>query len=377
LSGIFLRKGSRLGGDDNHVKNIMSDLKKLRKKIDDIDLRILELLNKRAEIAIEIGRAKQDRKLNIYSPEREKEILRRLTEINPGPFPNNVLKLIYEEILSASLSLQQPLKVAYLGPSATFTHLAASRNFGSSAEYISESTIKEVFEAVTRGKAQYGVVPIENSTEGVVNSTLDMFIDSDLKIAFEIMLEIRHNLLSKTGKREDISKIYSHPQARAQCREWLENNFPGIAVIEEMSTAAAAKRVSKDPAAAAVASELAASVYNLQFIEKGIEDYKNNFTRFLVIAKESPPRTGKDKTSVMLTIKDKPGALFLILGPFAKHKLNLTKIESRPSKRRAWEYIFFVDMEGHIEDKGVKKAIADVKKECLFLKVLGSYPSAE
>jgi chorismate mutase/prephenate dehydratase len=355
----------------------MSDLKELRKKIDDIDLRILELLNKRAGIAIEIGKAKQDKKLSIYSPEREKEILRRLAELNPGPFPAKAIKLIYEEILSASLSLQQPLKVAYLGPSATFTHLAASRNFGSSAEYISETTIREVFEAVTRDKAQYGVVPVENSTEGVVNSTLDMFIDSDLKIAFEIMLEIRHNLLSKTGNREDVGKIYSHAQARAQCRDWLEKNFPGIPIIEEMSTAAAAKRVSKDPAAAAVASELAASVYNLQFIEKGIEDYKNNFTRFLVIAKEAPPRTGKDKTSVMLTIKDKPGALFLILRPFAKHKLNLTKIESRPSKRRAWEYIFFVDMEGHIEDKGVKKAITDVKKECLFLKVLGSYPSAE
>ncbi|MBI5098636.1 MAG: prephenate dehydratase [Nitrospirae bacterium] len=355
----------------------MSDLNELRKKIDAFDLRILELLNKRAAIAIEIGKAKQDKNLSIHSPEREKEILRRLTEINPGPFPNNVLKLIYEEILSASLSLQQPLKVAYLGPSATFTHLASSRKFGSSAEYISESTIKGVFEAVTRDKAQYGVVPIENSTEGVVNSTLDMFIDSDLKIAFEIMLEIRHNLLSKTGNRDDVRKIYSHPQARAQCREWLEKNFPGIPVIEEMSTAAAAKRVSKDPNAAAVASELAASVYNLQFIEKGIEDYKNNFTRFLVIAKESPPKTGKDKTSVMLTIKDKPGALFLILRAFAKHKLNLTKIESRPSRRKAWEYIFFVDMEGHIEDKGVKKAINDVKKECLYLKVLGSYPSAE
>jgi chorismate mutase/prephenate dehydratase len=356
---------------------IMSDLNELRKQIDDIDRRILGLLNKRAETAIEIGKAKQDKNLSIHSPEREKEILRRLTKINKGPFPNNVLRLIYEEILSASLSLQQPLRVAYLGPSATFTHLAASRNFGSSADYIPESTIKGVFEAVTRGKAQYGVVPIENSTEGIVNSTLDMFVDSDLKIAFEIMLEVRHNLLSKTGIRKDIRKIFSHPQARAQCRDWLERNFPGVPVIEEMSTAAAAERVSKDRTAAAVASELAASVYNLQFIEKSIEDYKNNFTRFLVIAKESPPRTGKDKTSLMLTIKDKPGALFLILRPFAKHRLNLTKIESRPSKRKAWEYIFFIDMEGHTEDKKVEKAIADIKKECLFMKVLGSYPLAE
>jgi len=355
----------------------MSDLNDLRKKIDEIDLRILELLNKRAKIAIDIGKAKQNRNLGIHSPEREREVLQRLMGKNPGPFPNNVLRLLYEEILSASLSLQQPLKVAYLGPSATFTHLAASRKFGSSAEYLPESTIREVFEAVTRGKAQYGVVPVENSNEGVVNYTLDMFIDSDLQIAFEIMLQISHNLLSKSGKREDIRKIYSHPQARAQCREWLDRNFPGVPIFEELSTAAAAKRVSKDTAAAAVASELAASVYDLLFVEKGIEDYKNNFTRFLIIAKESLPRTGRDKTSVILSIKDKAGALYSILKPFAKHKINLTKIESRPSKRRAWEYIFFIDMEGHIEDKGVKKAIRDLTEECLFLKVLGSYPSAE
>lgn len=355
----------------------MSELNDLRKKIDEIDHRIVELLNDRAEIAIEIGKAKQSRNLSIHSPEREQEILNRLAKENPGPFPNKVIRLIYEEILSASLSLQQPLKVAYLGPSATFTHLAASRKFGSSADYVPESTIKSVFEAVMRGKAQYGVVPIENSNEGVVNYTLDMLIDSDLKITFEIMLQISHNLLSRSGKREDIMKIYSHPQARAQCREWLEKNFPGMPVIEELSTAAAAKRVSKDPAAAAVASELAASVYNLQVVEKCIEDYKNNFTRFLVIGKDSLPKTGKDKTSVMLSIRDRPGALFLMLKPFAKHRINLTKIESRPSKRKAWEYIFFIDMEGHIEDKGVKKAIDDVAKECLFLKVLGSYPSAE
>ncbi len=355
----------------------MSELKKLREKIDEIDLRIVELLNKRAEIVLDVGKAKKTNKLNIHSPEREREILNRLRELNPGPFPNNILKLIYEEILSASLSLQQKLKVAYLGPSATFTHLAASRRFGSSTEYLPESTIKAVFDAVYRDRARYGVVPVENSTEGVVNYTLDMFIDSDLKIADEIMLEISHNLLSKTGKKEDIRKIYSHPQPRAQCREWLEKNCPGIPIIEEMSTAAAARRVSKDSSAAAVASELAASVYNLKFVEKGIEDYKTNYTRFLVIAKESPKRTGKDRTSIMFSVKDKPGALYLILRPFARHKINLTKIESRPSKRKAWEYIFFVDMEGHVEDKGVRKAINDVKKECLYFKELGSYPSAE
>jgi chorismate mutase/prephenate dehydratase len=355
----------------------MSELKDLRKKIDDIDKNILGLLNKRAEIAVEIGKTKQSKHLRIHSPAREREVLTRLRENNPGPFPNEAVRLIYEEILSASLALQQPLQVAYLGPSATFTHLAASRQFGSSTEYLPESTIREVFESVTRGKAQYGVVPIENSTEGVVNYTLDMFIDSDLKIAFEIMLPITHNLLSKSGKKSEMKKIYSHPQARAQCRNWLDRNYPGIPIVEELSTAAAAKRVSRDATSAAVASELAASVYKLKFIEKGIEDNKTNYTRFLVIARESPGKTGNDKTSIMCSVKDKPGALYLLLRPFARHKINLTKIESRPSRRKAWEYLFFVDMEGHLEDKGVKKAIKDLKKECLFLKVLGSYPSAE
>jgi chorismate mutase/prephenate dehydratase len=355
----------------------MSELEQLREKIDEIDRKIVELLNMRAEIALDIGKAKQDRNLKIHSPERERSILRRLKEVNTGPFPYETLKIIYEEILSASLALQQPLKVAYLGPSATFTHLAARRQFGSATDYLSESSIKDVFDAVSRDQVQYGVVPIENSTEGVVNYTLDMFIDSDLQIAFEIMLPISHNLLSKSGKKSEVKKIYSHPQARAQCRGWLDANFPGVQIIEELSTAAAAKRVSRDNAAAAVASELAATEYGLKFIAKGIEDHRTNVTRFLVIAKNHPGRTGHDKTSIMFSVKDKPGALYLILRPFARHKINLTKIESRPSRRKAWEYIFFVDMGGHLEDRKVRKAINDVKKECLFFKVLGSYPSAE
>lgn len=355
----------------------MSELDKLREKIDEIDQKIVDLLNKRTEVVLEVGKTKLDKHLKIHSPERERAILRRIRERNPGPFPNDTLKLIFEEIISASLALQQPLKVAYLGPAATFTHLAARRQFGSSTNYLPESTIKEVFEAVTRDKAVYGVVPIENSNEGVVNYTLDMFMDIDLSVAFEIMMPITHNLLSKTGNRSDIKKIYSHPQPKAQCRSWLDNNFPGVPVIEELSTAAAAKRVSKDPYAAAVASELAAVEYNLQFVEKGIEDNKNNYTRFLVIAKDSPAKTGRDKTSIMFSVKDEPGSLYSILRSFARHKINLTKIESRPSRRKAWEYIFFVDMDGHMEDKAVKKAVNAVMKDCLFLKVLGSYPSAE
>lgn len=367
----------RTAKEEGGSKGSMAQLKGFREEIDRIDSEILKLLNKRTEVVLKIKREKRDRHISIHSPQREREIVERLQRLNPGPFPNDVLKAIYREILSTSLSLGEHLKVAYLGPSATFTHLAARRQFGLSTSYIPESTIKGIFEAVERGRSRYGVVPVENSTEGVVNYTLDMFIDSELKIASEIMLEISHNLLSKTGRRGDVKRIYSYPQATAQCRGWLEENFSGIPIIEESSTAAAAERVSHEPDAAAVASELAAEIYSLKFIERGIEDYRYNYTRFLVIAKDFPTRTGKDKTSIMFSIKDRVGALYSTLRPFAKHEINLTSIESRPSRRRAWEYIFFVDMEGHIEDRRVKKALQEVKGECLYLKVLGSYPSAE
>ena len=355
----------------------MPKLDDLRKKIDELDKKIIELLNDRANIVIDVGRTKQDNKLKVHSPERERAIFKKLKEQNPGPFPDEALRLIYEEILSASKSLQEPLKISYFGPAATYTHLAAKRQFGSSMTYLPAATIKEVFEAVMRGNVQYGVVPIENSTEGVVNYTLDMFIDYDMDIAFEIMLPISHNLLSKTGKRADVKKICSHAQPLAQCRNWIASNFPGIPVKEEPSTAAAAKKAAKNSSVAAIASELAAPEYKLKFIEKGVEDHRNNFTRFLVISKESQGRTGKDKTSLMFSVKDKPGSLYSILTPFAKNRINLTKVESRPSRKKAWEYIFFVDMEGHIEDKKIKKAIDEVRKECHFIKVLGSYPSAE
>ncbi|HDK81129.1 MAG TPA: prephenate dehydratase, partial [Nitrospirae bacterium] len=234
---------------------------KLRIEIDKIDDHILELLNKRTDIALKIRKTKNVKRQSPHSPVREKQIFDRLTKQNKGLFPNTALRSIYREILSASLSLEEPLKVAYLGPSGTFTHLAAKRQFGPSTQYLPESNIRAVFEAVSRGNTTYGVVPIENSTEGVVNYTLDMFIDSDLKIASEIMLGVSHNLLSKTGKLSDIKRIYSHPQATAQCRGWLSANFPGTPIIEDLSTAAAAERVAKDRSAAAVASELAASVY--------------------------------------------------------------------------------------------------------------------
>ncbi|VAX30337.1 Chorismate mutase I / Prephenate dehydratase [hydrothermal vent metagenome] len=356
----------------------MEKLEKLRVSIDSIDEEILNLLNKRARVVLEVGSVKRDTCLEFYSPERERQILERLQGMNPGPFPNDALRVIFREILSASLFLEEPLKVACLGPLATFTHLAALRHFGSSAQFIPVDSIKDVFESVQEGKAAYGVVPIENSNEGVISYTLDMFMDFDLQIAAEIMLEINHNLLSVSGDIRKIKKIYSHPQAIAQCRRWIERNLPHTTtIIDATSTAKAAELASRDEDSAAIASELAAKIYDLRFVERHIEDNKNNYTRFLVVSKEFPPPTGKDKTSVMLSIKDKPGALYEVLTPFKKARMNLTKIESRPSKRKAWEYIFFIDMDGHVQDKKVKKALKEIEKDCIFLKVLGSYPRTD
>lgn len=360
--------------NDNKING---DLERLRKEIDSIDQKILELLNKRAEIAIEIAKVKREKNLKFHSPEREREILERITALNKGPFPNDALKVIFREIISASLSLEEPVKVAYLGPEGTFTNLAALRHFGSSALYIPVDSIKAVFDSTLSGRVNYGVVPVENSNEGVVSYTLDMFMDYDLKIAAEVMLEVSHNLLSLSGDKSKVKIIYSHPQATAQCRTWLETNMPDIPIVEATSTASAAEFASKDEDAAAIASELAAKIYGLKYIEKHIEDNKNNYTRFLVISKDYPSKTGKDKTSILFSVKNKPGALYDVLLPFKKSKINLTKIESRPSRRKAWEYIFFVDMEGHIEDKKVRKVIDSMKDNCLYLKHLGSYPADE
>jgi len=352
----------------------MKELGKLRKEIDGIDNEILGLLNKRARNVLDIAHIKRNEKAKFYSPEREREILERLTSLNKGPFPNEAVKVIFREIISASLSLEEPLRIGCLGPLATFTHLAAIRHFGSASVIVPVITIKEVFDAVEAEKADFGVVPIENSTEGIISYTLDLFMDYDLKVSAEVMLKITHNLLSKSGDKTKIRKIYSFSPPTAQCRRWLAANMAGVPIIEATSTANAAELASRDDEAAAIASELAAEIYNLKFVEKSIEDSKHNFTRFLVISKEFPKKSGRDKTSVMFSVKNKPGSLYSVLEPFKKAKINLTKIESRPSKRKAWEYIFFVDMEGHIEDKKLKKAVEAMRDDCLYLKVLGSYP---
>ena len=355
----------------------MADIGELRKKIDDVDDNILELLNRRAELVKEVGRLKTQGKGDFYVPTREKEIYERLMRNNKGHFPNESIRAIFREIISASLSLEHPLKIAFLGPQATYTHLASLKQFGHSADLIPVKGIADVFEEVEKGKANYGVVPIENSTEGIVTHTLDMFVDSNLQIVAEVMLEISHFLLSKTGRMEDIKKVFSHPQPIAQCRNWLAKNLPNIPVMETASTAVAAQMVAADTESAAIASEFAASIYDLKVVKKRIEDNVNNFTRFLVIGKKSSEKSGSDKTSVMFAVKDEAGALYRMLEPFSKHNINLAKIESRPMKTRAWEYLFFLDMEGHISEPHVKDAINELSKICLFVKVLGSYPRSK
>ena len=354
----------------------MNELEKLRQKIDQIDEEILKLLNERGKIAIEVGNKKKDKNLAYHFPERERELVERLYSLNQGPLTNKSITSIYREILSASLSLQKSHSVSYLGPQATYTHEAAVQFFGSSLDLIQEDTISGVFESVFQNKARYGVVPIENSNEGIVNYTLDMFIDFDLSIYSEIMLSISHCLLSLTEKKENIQKIYSHPQAIGQCRHFLEKHLPGIPFIETLSTAKAAELASKEKGAAAIAGEIAADVYKLQIVEKKIEDKIDNYTRFLVRSRDHPYRSGKDKTSILFSIKDKVGALYAVLEHFDKQNINLTNIQSRPSKKRPWEYIFFIDFQGHIEDKPIQTAIEKIKTSCLFFKVLGSYPSA-
>ncbi|MBE7414960.1 MAG: prephenate dehydratase [Deltaproteobacteria bacterium] len=349
----------------------------LRDEIDAIDLEILALLNRRAGFVIEIGKLKEREGKDFYVPEREQEVLKKLMERNTGPLPEQAIKNVFREIMSASLSLEKPLRVAFLGPVATFTHQACIQHFGLSGEFTPKKDIADVFEDVEKGRAVFGVVPIENSTEGVVSHTLDMFVGSNLKIYAEVMLEISLALLNKSGKLSDIAKICSHPHAIAQCKNWVKGNLPNALVFDVSSTALAAKMAAEDPSTAAVASIAAASLYDLRVIEKNIEDSPNNFTRFLVIGKNFARKTGRDKTSIMFAIKDAPGALYTMLKPFASRGINLTKIESRPLKTKAWEYVFFVDLDGHISDEPVRDAIAELEKSCSFLKTLGSYPKSQ
>lgn len=349
-------------------------VKLLRHKIDALDEQMLCLLNQRAKLVLEMGEVKSEAKIDPYDPQREEEILNRLNFQNSGPFPQSAISHIFREIISACRSLEMNLSVVFLGPAATHTHLACIEQFGSSIRTLSKESIEEVFEAVEKEKADFGVVPIENSTEGVVNRTLDMFIESEVKICGEILVRISHNLLSQSGDPEDIRIIYSHPQALGQCRQWLRRNYPHVSLLETVSTAKAAEMASQDSNAAAIASSLAARLYGLKVIESQIEDYIHNYTRFLVLGRQCKGRTGKDKTSILFSIPHVPGSLYQTLRIFSEKGINLTKIESRPMKGKTWEYMFFIDFEGHTTDTNIAEAMAEVKGCVLFIKVLGSYP---
>jgi len=356
---------------------MVEELKRYREEIDRIDRTILELLIERSEYAKKIGEVKKRKGLKIHVPERERQIIEKLLELNKGRFPEKALVRIFREIISACLSLEQPLKVGYLGPVATFTHQAALEHFGISAKYIPLPTIKDVFEEVERGNIDYGVVPVENTIEGVVNYTLDMFlVKPNIKIVGEIIIPVAQHLLSLAEDISQIKKVYSHPHALAQARSWLDKHLPNAQRIEVESTAKAAEMALEDETAAAIASEAAARVYNLNILAQNIQENLNNYTRFLVIGKRELGRSGKDKTSLLFAVKDEAGALYKALEPFYKHNVNLTKIESRPSKEKSWDYVFFVDLEGHIEDENVKRALKELKDRTKLVRVLGSYPSA-
>jgi len=352
-------------------------LERLRKEIDTIDAKILELLNERASCTQKIGVVKRKASQDVYVPDREKEIYQHLTHKNRGPLTTDSVKAIYKEIMSSALGLEKPIVIAYLGPACTFTHLAALKKFGSSVKYAGCNTITDVFAEVERERADYGVVPIENSTEGAVNHTFDMFIDSKLMICSEVYLDIVHNLLSREGSLGRIHKVYTNPNVFGQCRLWLETNIPRAELIEMSTTTKAAEKAAREKCTGCIASILAAEQYGLKVLAKGIQDSSSNITRFLVIGRTQAKSTDHDKTSIMFSTRDRVGALHDMLVPFKKYRINLTKIESRPSKVRAWEYYFFADLEGHYSDKNVRNAINALRKGAAYLKILGSYPISE
>lgn len=353
-------------------------LPEIRKKIDALDDQLLKVLNERADLVHEVGLVKRAEGTEIYAPEREETMLRALVEKNAalqGRLPEKSIRAIYREIMSASLALEKDLTIAYFGPEATNTHQAARSKFGASVNYTPQVSIADVFDVVARGNADYGVVPIENSTEGAVNHTLDVFMDSELRICAQILMKIENHLVAKIP-REKIRFIYSHPQVFGQCRNWLRQNLPDAELIEVSSTPRAAELAATEENAAAITGMMAAECHGLQVIAPSIQDIATNTTRFLVIGRTASPPTGDDRTSLMFCVQDKPGALFHALEPFNRLKISMSKIESRPSKRKAWEYFFFVDIDGHASEENVTQALDELAKHCTFVKILGTYPKS-
>ncbi len=354
------------------------DLAEARARIDGIDRDIQALIAERAHWARQVGKAKGPLRaaIDYYRPEREAQVLRRVIDRNQGPLADEVLVRLFREIMSACLAQQEPLKVGYLGPEGTFSQQAVHKHFGHSAHALPLASIEEVFQEVQAGHADFGVVPLENSGQGSVQSTLDMFLTSDLKICGEVELRVHQYLLSRTGRMEEIERVYSHPMSLGQCKAWLREHLPGIEQIPVSSNAEAARRARKADDAAAVAGESTSHIYGLRVLAGPIEDRPDNTTRFVVIGRELLPPSGHDRTSLLVHVRDKPGALYDVLRPFAEHGVSMSRIESRPAQSGRWHWGFFIDLGGHVEDPPVAAALALLRKRAGQVKVLGSYPMA-
>jgi len=355
------------------------DLNKIRLRIDELDREVQSLISERAKCAQQVAEVKLragDEAL-FYRPEREAQVLRAVKERNTGPLTEDEMARLFREIMAACLALEQPLKVAYLGPDGSYTHMGALKHFGGSITGMPAPQIDEVFREVEAGNADFGIVPIENSTEGVVSYTLDMLLHSSLVVCGEVELPIHHSLITACDSLSKISKVYSHQQSLAQCRNWLNNNLPGVETIAVTSNSHAVTLLKDDAAAAAIAGQMASDLYDVPVLEKNIEDQANNTTRFIVLGKQTVPMSGEDKTSILVMLHNKPGALHGLLSSFADRGISMSKIESRPAQSSGvWEYVFFIDIDGHRDDQKVAEAIADLEHKSAMLKVLGSYPVA-
>jgi chorismate mutase/prephenate dehydratase len=357
-----------------------ADLGGIRERIDGIDAKIHALINDRARLAqlVGISKAASGKAVDFYRPEREAEVLRKALDRNDGPLRDEEIARLFREIMSACLAQQEPLKVAFLGPEGTFTQAAVLKHFGSSVRALPLPAIDEVFHEVEGGVADFGVVPIENSSEGTVNHTLDMFLASSLKICGEVELRIHHHLMGRMSTLADVRRVCAHPQALAQCRGWLDEHLPDVERIGESSNAEGARRARDERGTAGIASRAAAEIYGLTLLADEIEDRPDNTTRFLVIGRKLFSRSGLDRTTLLVsaTGTDDAGALFRLLKPFAEHRINMTRIESRPSRKKKWDYVFFMDVEGHVSDPPLAKALASLEKHASLFKILGSYPRA-
>ncbi|MDS4040971.1 MAG: prephenate dehydratase [Candidatus Competibacter sp.] len=351
-------------------------LQALRERIDALDRQIQTLISERAHCAQRIGALKQAAGAtgNLYRPEREAQVLRRVIEANQGPLSSEEMARLFREIMSACLALEEPLQIAFLGPEGTFTQAAALKHFGKSIHSIPLRAIDEVFREVEAGSADYGVVPVENSTEGVVNHTLDMFLQSPLRICGEVQMRINHHLITRATDLKAVRRVYSHRQSLAQCREWLDVNLPRVEQIEVGSNGEAVLRVREEAVAAAIAGQCAADIYDLPTLVRNIEDEPNNTTRFLIIGTQPIAPSGDDKTALLVASLNRPGALFKLLEPLARNNVSMNRIESRPSRRGMWDYVFFIDLDGHAQDEPVAAALAELREQASLFRVLGSYP---